>query len=221
MRPQQWLTIGSARRAARRSEDVLRAQRSAVLDERRRLAREIHDGMAQDLAFIVQQAEALAEEDGASEALAEIATAARRALDESRVAIGDLVRTDEEPLDEALTRVASEAAGRWGAVVAETHAAPGVKMTVPKREALLRIVGEAVTNAARHASPGRILVELAEQPSLHVRIRDDGIGFDTAAPRPHGQYGLAGMRERAEQIGWHLRVASRPGEGTEVVVVLP
>jgi signal transduction histidine kinase len=195
-------------------------EQAAVATERRRLAREIHDGMAQDLAFIVQQAEALSEREGADERLSEIAVAARRALDEARVAIDALSRPLDEPLDEALAQVAAQASGRWGAV-AETYTTPGLKLPAAEREAMLRIVGEAVTNAARHAGPGRIRVELGAQPFRHVRIRDDGVGFDTAAGLDTGSHGLAFMRERAEEVGGRLNVASAPGAGTEILVVLP
>jgi signal transduction histidine kinase len=189
------------------------------MNERRRLAREIHDGMAQDLAFIVQQADALAAREGADEGLSEIALAARRALDESRLAIDALSRPAGEPLDEALAQVAAQASGRWGAV-AETSVAGGVQLPAAKREALLRIVGEAVSNAARHARAGRISVELAAEPQLRVSIRDDGRGFDATADPRKGHHGLAVMRERAEQVGGKMRVTSGPGMGTEIVVVL-
>jgi len=196
-------------------------ERAAALHERRRLAREIHDGLAQDLAFIAQQAEALSACNGAPQATADIATAARRALDESRAVIAALVRPTDEPLEQALARVAGEAAGRWGGRV-ESRAVAGLELAAPAREVLLRIVGEAVTNAARHGRAQRISVELAEQPQLQVRIADDGVGFDPATLEQHGgRHGITGMRERAEQIGGRLRVHSRPGEGTEIVVVLP
>ena len=197
-------------------------ERAAVLHERRRLAREIHDGMAQDLAFIVQQADALSDRNGTPSAMSDIATAARRALDESRGAIAALVRPTDEPLEQALARVAGEAAGRWGATEVDSRAPAGVELPAPAREALLRIVGEAVTNAARHGRAGRVRVELSEQPELQLRIADDGVGFDASALEQHsGRHGIMGMRERAEQIGGGLRVQSTPGEGTEIIVVLP
>lgn len=192
-----------------------------MLHERRRLAREMHDGMAQDLAFIVQQADALSARDGAPRTMADIATAARRALDESRDAIAALVRPTDEPLEQALSRVADEAGGRWGTAV-ECRGAAGLELTAPACEALLRIVGEAVTNAARHGRAQHIRVELSEQPELQVCIADDGAGFDPASLQQlSGRHGISGMRERAEQIGGRLRVHSSPGEGTRIVVVLP
>ncbi len=195
-------------------------EQAAVLQERQRLARDIHDGMAQDLAFIVQQAGELAGRNGAPQAVGEIGTAARRALDESRGVIAALVRPTDEPLADALVRVAEEAAGRQGATV-EASAVPGLELPAQAREAVLRIVGEAVTNAARHGRAQRIRVELSEHPELHVRIVDDGVGFDTAPHQRDGRHGIVGMRQRAEQIGAQLRVQSRPGAGTEIVVILP
>ncbi|MEA2185181.1 MAG: hypothetical protein QOK16_192 [Solirubrobacteraceae bacterium] len=195
-------------------------QQAAVLHERQRLARDIHDGMAQDLAFIVQQAGALAGRTGASQAVGDIVTAARRALDESRGVIATLVRPTDEPLAEALARVAEEAAGRFGATV-QACAVAGVELPAPAREAVLRIVGEAVTNAARHGQAQRIRVELSEHPELNVRIVDDGVGFDTSLRQCSGRHGIVGMRQRAEQIGAQLRVRSQLGAGTEIVLVLP
>ena len=98
----------------------------------------------------------------------------------------------------------------------------GLELSPPKREALLRIVGEAVANAARHGRAQRIRVELSERPELQVCIADNGLGFDPAAlEHLSGRHGISGMRERAEQIGGGLRVRSSPGQGTEIVVVLP
>jgi signal transduction histidine kinase len=196
-------------------------EHAAVVNERRRLAREIHDGVAQDLAFIVQQARALEARNGDSRAVADMTTAARRALEESRGLIDELVRPTDEPLGIALARVADQAAGRWGSTV-QTATIDGLALSAPMREALLRIVGEAVTNAARHAQARSIRVELAERPELEVTIIDDGIGFDPSTVQQHdGHLGIVSMRERAEQVGARLRVRSRPGEGTEIRVVLP
>jgi signal transduction histidine kinase len=196
-------------------------RRAAVLHERRRVARDIHDGMAQDLAFIAQQAGALASRDGAPAVMGDIETAARRALDESRGVIDALVRPTDEPLGDALVRVASEAAARQGGTV-DVRSAPGVELSALAREAVLRIVGEAVTNAARHGRARHIAVDLAQRPRLEVRVVDDGIGFEPASLQAgNGRHGIWGMRGRAQEIGARLRIDSRPGHGTNVVVELP
>jgi signal transduction histidine kinase len=196
-------------------------ERAAVFGERRRLAREVHDGIAQELAFIVQQGDHLAGKPGAPEVFSEITTAARRALDESRSVISVLSRPAEEPLGTALTRLAEDTAGRWGTEVnADTEQT--LEVPVPAREALLRIVGEAVTNAVRHGGARTIHLRLRADPHLHLSIDDDGSGFDPAAVATrHGGHGITGMRERVEELGGELLIASRAGEGTQVSVVLP
>jgi signal transduction histidine kinase len=93
---------------------------------------------------------------------------------------------------------------------------------VPAREAVLRIVGEAVTNAVRHGRARDIRVQLADRPNLQVRVVDDGVGFDPRVLRQgSGGHGLVSMRERAEQVGARLRVESRLGQGTRIIVDLP
>lgn len=98
----------------------------------------------------------------------------------------------------------------------------GVEVSPAAREALLRIVGEAVSNAARHGQAGRIGLELTDSPHLLVRVSDDGVGFDPGAVDGlGGRHGIVGMRDRAGEIGARLHVASRPGAGTEIRVTLP
>src|SRR5205085_2545236 len=94
--------------------------------------------------------------------------------------------------------------------------------TVPPAigEALARIVREGVTNAVRHAGATRVVVELPPGPDLRLRIADDGRGFDAVA-RTGAGHGLTGMRERVHALSGELRIRSSPGEGTELLVVLP
>jgi signal transduction histidine kinase len=89
---------------------------------------------------------------------------------------------------------------------------------------LLRIAQEAVANALKHAGANKIWVKLhLEARKLYLRIKDDGRGFDQegAFASLGGHFGLLGMRERAERLGGQLRLASHPGEGTEVEVSVP
>lgn len=196
-------------------------EQAAVLDERRRLAREIHDGVAQELTYIAMQCSALSGRPGAPEVLATIEEAARRGLHESRDVIETLVRETDEPLAEAITRVAEAAAGRWGASV-QVEVEPSLEVPPPTRQALLRIVGEAVTNAARHGRAQTVHLRLGAESGLHLSIVDDGVGFDTDSLASRtGRHGIAGMRDRATALGGEVRIGSQPGEGTQVVVVLP
>ena len=194
---------------------------AAVLDERRRIARELHDGVAQDLAFIVQQGNFLGRRAGAPEGLKDIVRAAQRALDDSRDAIAALVRPNDEPLADTLERAAEQVARREGTTV-EVQVAPRVAVEPETREALLRIMREAVTNAARHGKAGVVRVTCSAGPQLRMLIHDDGTGFDPEAVAvANGHYGISGMRERVERLGGAFRMQSEPGRGTEVEVVLP
>jgi len=194
---------------------------STVLEERERIAREIHDGVAQDLAFILQQGRRLAAEPGASSRLDALVTAAERALDECRHAIAALSRSGEEPLAEALTLTAVETAGREGAEV-ETDIDADVTVTAVIQEALLRVAREAIINAVRHGRAAVVRVEFRSDPSLRLEVADDGSGFDVAsAMAAPGRMGLRSMKARIAAIGGELDIDSCPGRGTRVVVTLP
>jgi signal transduction histidine kinase len=179
--------------------------------ERRRIARDLHDGVAQELAFIQRRAARLAGQPDA----ADIVVAAERALLDSRWAIEHLAQAPDEPLDRVLGRHAAVIAARTG--VAVTFSADDGAVAAPEvREALARILGEAVSNA-RHGGATRVHVELSSAP-LRLRVIDDGAGFDPAVCTPG--FGLGGMRERAALVGAELSVRSGPGAGTEVAVEL-
>ncbi len=194
---------------------------AAVARERRRLARELHDGLAQELSFLVTQTRLLSVRHGRLEGLDALEDTSRRALDESRLAIGALARPGDEPLDVALESAVADLAERMGTSV-RLRLSPGVEVEPPTRDALLRIVREAMTNAVRHGGATAVSVELEAGSGLRLRVVDDGQGFavDDAAGAPAG-FGLVSMRERAEALGGRLTVASRPGQGTRVELVLP
>ena len=194
----------------------------AVLQERRRIARELHDGLAQELAFIAARVRLLERDPDAPVRLDHLSSAAERALDDSRAAIAALTRPLDEPLHAALVRNATEVADRLGAR-AELELDTGVEVSPAIREALVRIVREAITNAVRHGRAGRIGVSLSRSDGVRLAIVDDGCGFDAATrPRhPDAGFGLLSMGERAEALGGTLDVASAPGCGTTIEVVLP
>ena len=194
---------------------------AAIAQERRRLARELHDGLAQDLWYLVTQTQLLALRHGELDGLAALEKTSQRALEESRLAIGALARPGSEPLDAALEAVVADLADRMGTSV-RLHVGEGVAVEPATRDALVRIVREAITNAVRHGGATSVSVELEGGAGLCLRVVDDGRGFevDGLAPRRSG-FGLVSMRERAEQLGGRLIVASRPGEGTRVELVLP
>jgi signal transduction histidine kinase len=193
---------------------------AAALEERRRIARDIHDGMAQDLAFIVQQARALRRRLGPTPVVERIVDAAQRALDESRDAVTTLMRPTCQPLSEALAQTAREVGEREGSIV-EAELPSGVSVPAPTQEVMVRVVREAVTNAARHGAAHHIKVELRDDPQLCLSVSDDGRGFDPAeAAAAPGHFGLRGMADRVRGIGGELSIDSEPGRGTLVRVVV-
>jgi signal transduction histidine kinase len=209
------LAVGAAREIAAWQEQLAEA---AASGERRRIARDLHDGLAQELAFIVGQTRSLVEKTGEEGPFAHVAAAAERALDESRTAIAALSRNVDDTLDVALAQAAEDVAARTGAQV-RFELAPGIRVAPDLREDLARIVREAVSNAARHGEAKNVTVALSNTDAIRVCVRDDGKGFDPDAPRRRG-FGLTSMRERAEMRGGTVEVRSKPGEGTEVEVVV-
>jgi signal transduction histidine kinase len=196
--------------------------RSAAAAERRRLARDLHDGLTQELAFIHSQAATLVAERGDDQALGHVSKAAERALDQSRRAVAAL--TSEPTSVPASIRAALEGLPEaYGASVqVDVH-----EITLPGESsaALASIAREAVSNALRHGGASRVSVVLAPD-SGHVRltVRDDGSGFtpgQDASPTNGTGLGLRTMRERAELLGGRLEIQSAPGSGTCVEVIVP
>jgi signal transduction histidine kinase len=188
----------------------------AVLDERRRLARELHDGLAQELAYISTQSRRLAGHPGAEH----LAKAADHALEESRAAILALTSPADEPLERAVS-VAAQSLGARAGIDVTVAVRPGLDVPADVRRALLRILREAMGNAARHGLARTVRVSLDGPSPLVMAIADDGSGFDpTAVGRPDS-LGLQIMHERACNLGGRLSVESHVGQGTTVAVVLP
>jgi signal transduction histidine kinase len=191
-------------------------ERTAASEERRRLARDLHDGVAQELAFIATEA---IRRDAAPDQLARISAAAERALDESRRAISALSRPLHQPLDEAVAEAAEGVASRTG-VPLRLDLATDVEVPAAVREELVRILREAVGNAARHAHAATIVVQLQrDEERILLRVVDDGLGFEQ--PATTDRYGITSMTERAVAIGGRLSISSCPGGGTTVEVDLP
>jgi signal transduction histidine kinase len=178
------------------SEHWRSAAIAAVREDRRRVARDLHDGLAQELAFISSQSERLAR---------------------SLTLVGALSRTNDEPLEHAIARAAQDVAVRAGACV-ELSLEPDARLERETEDALVRIVREAVTNAVRHGGAENVRVQLVHAGGVCLRVDDDGSGI---SDQPVAGFGLASMRERAEGLGGAFRVLPRPGGGTIVEVSLP
>ena len=196
--------------------------RQAVRAERKRVARDLHDGVVQELAYISTQTDWLAGRAVATPlepAIARIGDAVDRALDESRGAIAALNREVHEPLHLAVGHAAEDVADRVDVrleLVLDEHA----DATSEWRDALIRIARESVGNAVRHGGASTVRLTLSGRPA-RLHVEDDGSGFDPSAPRSPHSFGLRSMRERAESLGGTFTIASTPGGGTRVVVTLP
>jgi signal transduction histidine kinase len=211
------LLIGAAREISSYWASNVEA---AQLEERRRIARDLHDGLAQEIAFIKRNATLLRDEGGQDPELVDrIIAAAERARLESRSVISALTSRFDASLDRALVEAAREAEERYGAAV-DVMVPQLVILPPARREALLRIATEAIANAARHSGVDRVRVELEHvEGGTMLRIVDRGRGFDPAAGGRPG-FGLVSMRERAEAIGGRFEVHSQPGLGTQIEVLV-
>jgi signal transduction histidine kinase len=187
-------------------------------EERRRIARDLHDGLAHELAFIASKARG-AGGDGSSIDTRELVGAADRALDEARRAITVLSSSAPQSLVTAVTQTAEDLGSRLRIPVLldlgdDVDASPQVT------EHVLRIVREAITNAANHAQANFVEVSLRRDDGLRLVVQDDGCGFDPDHEAGTG-FGLLSMRERADSIGAGFVIASAPSHGTRIEVALP
>ena len=185
----------------------------AVREDRRRLARELHDGVVQELVFIAMEGE-LASDPAHSKRIVE---AAHRGLDEARGAVDLLAQGEEPTFALALHGLASQLTERYGVpVVLDVDVS--VAVAPDTGHALLRIAREAAGNAARHGGPTRIGIGLTRDSGRHqLVVHDDGCGFDPERV-PHHGYGLTSMRDRARGLHGELDLRSTVGRGTTVTV---
>lgn len=209
----------------------MRAQFGAVLAERTRIAREIHDNLAQEMSGISVALEVVArtmppEAESARTHLDRARKQVRHGIAEARRYVWDLrspaLENNDLPtaLSETARRLTNETAIQAQVEVNGTFR-PLPRMV---EDNLLRIGQEAVNNAVKHAKAQRIYVNLIfDTRRVQLSVRDDGSGFDNQAAGngQAGHFGLIGMRERAEQIGGTLSIHSTEGAGTEIVADVP
>lgn len=201
-----------------------------ALEERNRLARELHDTLAQSLAGITLQlesAEAILEAGGSMErlsrAISQALEQARASLEEARRSVLDLRAAPLEgrSLSQALAALAASASVQHGLKV--EYSFSGGELPLPARleAGLYRIAQEAVANAAQHAQAKKARLELAITPArVRLAVADQGQGFDPAHIPP-GRFGLLGINERARLLGGELHIKSTPGQGTRLEVDVP
>jgi signal transduction histidine kinase len=196
--------------------------------ERLRIAHEMHDGLAQVLAYVNTKAQVVREYlrqgkiPDAQKHLDEFAEAARNLYGDVRQQILEL-RT-VLPEEGGLPAAVSDYALAWGAqtgVEVQLEMPESLALPTPAQRQLLRIVQEALTNVRKHARASRVLIELAvHEQELRLCVEDDGVGFESESAAA-GRFGLKTMHERAATIGARLEVSARPDAGVRIQVRLP
>lgn len=197
--------------------------------ERQRLARELHDTLAQGLAGLILQLEAARSHldagraDRAGEIVDQAMARARSTLHAARQAIGDL-RAPQDVVGDLGLAMRREAERFSAATGIPCALEIGLAAPLPEQTSqhALRIVAEALSNVAQHAEAGQVWISAVPgADGVEIAVRDDGVGFDATANGPQaGHYGLVGMRERARLASGTLEVASAPGQGTVVRLFL-
>jgi two-component system, NarL family, sensor histidine kinase YdfH len=205
-------------------------ERLTLAAERQRMARELHDTLAQGVAGLVLQLEAANNhlENGraarAQTIIAQSMKRARHTLADARAAIDDL-RHEDRSLTEIIRRHAERFTEATGipchlTLRLEDELATAVPPVIADHAG--RIISESLTNITRHAQARHVWLEVTQPPGqLTITVRDDGVGFVVATAVRANHYGLMGMRERARLVNGTLAITSEPGKGTELIATLP
>ena len=220
--------LGLAMNNARLERQHLRA---AVTNERQSMAAEVHDSIAQTLAFVKLRMpllqEAIVSQD--QEAALRYAADVRRAVTDAHGGVRELITNFRAPVDplglqHALQSSIDEFERSTGIELAFHDRAPGLVLTTLQETQLFRIVQEALTNIAKHAGARHTWLSIERQvEGVEIVVEDDGRGGLHAAPDTAGaaHYGIEIMRQRAARLGGQLEIGQREGGGTRVLVRVP
>ncbi len=217
------VAVDLSRRVAR---DALQRVVSAQEQERRRLARELHDETGQALTSILLGLRTIEEAKGPDElaaALTDVRDLVRATLQDVRQLAVELrpKALDDFGLVAALERLTSSFGEQTGISMEFQSSLPAGRLSPEVETALYRIVQEALTNIVKHSRAGRVSIVVGrKEGAVSVVVEDDGVGFDPARTREEG-LGLIGMRERVALLGGRLTIESRPGAGTTFVAEVP
>ena len=214
----------------RTTEGKARSRFNAVLEERSRLAREMHDTVIQgctSISALLEAVSSLQRENHTPERdlLDYARSQVRTTIDEARQAVWNL-RHDDEPLQDlshSIAAIAEHTRKEFGLQVESSTTGRPLPVQGPIARELLMVTREAVYNAALHARPSRIAITLTyERNEIILTVEDDGKGFNPQAPANDGKphYGIAGMRERMESIHGEMELSSIEGKGTTVLIRL-
>ncbi|MBU0588855.1 MAG: type IV pili methyl-accepting chemotaxis transducer N-terminal domain-containing protein [Gammaproteobacteria bacterium] len=201
---------------------------AAVSQERHLLARELHDSIAQSLAFLKIQVQLMrdAVESGDHQqiglVLEEIDTGVRESYGDVReLLLHFRTRTNSEDIEPALVTTLKKFEHQSGMKSTLQMQGHGLPLSPELQIQVLHIVQEALSNVRKHARASRVWLDVQQQPQWRFEIRDDGIGFASEDALDETHVGLRIMQERAERIGASAEVFSTPGSGTSVILTLP
>ncbi len=202
---------------------------AAVAEERGLIARELHDSIAQSLAFLKIQTQLLRDavakgNTGARDrSMAELDVGVRECYADVReLLVHFRTRTQDEDIEEALRATLSKFEHQTGVDTALAMSGQGLPLAPDVQIQVLHIVQEALSNVRKHAGARHVQLRVQRHPCWRFEVQDDGEGFDPEAVPPDSLHvGLGIMRERAQRIGAHLSLQSNAGGGTSVILELP
>jgi signal transduction histidine kinase len=195
----------------------------AVVEERNRLAREIHDGLGASLSSLIIQAEylgSISKDEVILKEIGELKASAEESIEELRRSLR-MMREDFD-LASGLEDYVKTFGERTQLPVSFQRSGEYIGKLAPESSlALFRVLQELLTNALKHAHAKHVEVRMAFLPErIQLSVKDDGAGFDPSAPRP-GHYGLINLQERANKLGATVTIDTRPGAGVHVTFSVP
>ncbi len=201
---------------------------AAVAEERALLARNLHDSIAQSLAFLKIQVQLLrtavlqGQPPQVNKALDELDLGLRESIGDVReLLVHFRTRTNSDDIEQALQETLQKFQGQAGLPVRLRVHGEGLPLPPDVQVQVLHVVQEALSNVRKHAGASQVTLEVAKGARWRFVVRDDGAGFDPIRPPGESHVGLKIMRERAGRIGAELELASRPGQGTTLTLTLP
>jgi len=208
-----------------------RIEREAIIEERRRIAREIHDGVAQSLSYLNLKTKLASESVTANnpvktlKELNDIRKVVQDTYDDIRESIDQLSSEIRNvPILSALGNYVTDFGNNNGIKVNFDYTKPFPKLSPVAELQLLRIAQESLTNVRRHASAKEVEIKLeSSEETVHLRVKDNGCGFNLTelGESPPGYHGLNIIKERAETLGGELQINTAPGEGTTLTISVP
>lgn len=229
---EEWWAVAMVRDITerKRADEKLRTEQRTLHrllkahdQERKLIAYEIHDGLAQQLVAAIMRCQAVADGGTGTELGSQVLGLLRQCLAEARRLISGLRPPvlDECGVVKAVEGLLAQVDAEGGPDVEFHHQGLRQRLEPVLENSIYRVVQESLGNARRHSQSPRVRIGLIQQEDrIHIQVRDWGIGFDPESVAP-SRYGLAGIHERARLLGGHATIDSTPGEGTTISVELP